>query len=435
MDWSYRLLGVRESRVLRGLSVLPGGCSYGTAERVTGTDPDVLESLIDKNLLRRRPGSDRYWMLTTIREYAGEQLAAAGEEPGLVLAATLALTDMMVDIGRRVESDGAALEEYAPEEPNVQHLVDASLRLAYADEALELAGVAATVQRDAGRIRQALSMTERTLAAAPDAPGRLRAKALNGRCLAFHGIGEYARASECAAEARRLAAESGAAEIELMALGNLVAQAVEMGEHSAAKSYLDETMDLARALGDETELARANFNLGEMLVFDDPAAAVEPLEIALEIVRRTGNEVGEIFCLTRLGGAHWRLGRPADGCRLLTECLRLAAQSRRSFFAPESLDELAAAAVDLDEIEAGRAFAAGSAGLRATLRLEALQRAADPRRAHLGCARDRRRRPVHRGGAVARSMRGLADALTERLTAADRGKGGAAARAHDGPVG
>ena len=31
-------------------------------------DPDLLESLIDKNLLRRRPASNRYWMLVTIRD-------------------------------------------------------------------------------------------------------------------------------------------------------------------------------------------------------------------------------------------------------------------------------------------------------------------------------------------------------------------------------
>ena len=58
-----------------------GGCSYDSAEQVAGADPDTLQSLLDKSLLRRRdsPGGPRYWMLETIREYAAEQLDAADE--------------------------------------------------------------------------------------------------------------------------------------------------------------------------------------------------------------------------------------------------------------------------------------------------------------------------------------------------------------------
>ena len=48
-------------------------------------DPDTLQSLIDKSLLRRREewGSPRFWMLETIRELAAEEFRAAGEEAEL----------------------------------------------------------------------------------------------------------------------------------------------------------------------------------------------------------------------------------------------------------------------------------------------------------------------------------------------------------------
>ena len=48
-------------------------------------DPDTLQSLLDKSLVRRREerGQTRYWMLETIRELAAERLAAAGEEVDL----------------------------------------------------------------------------------------------------------------------------------------------------------------------------------------------------------------------------------------------------------------------------------------------------------------------------------------------------------------
>ena len=45
-----------------------------------GADLDTLHSLLDKSLVRRRDGvlGPRYWMLETIREYAGEQLKDDG---------------------------------------------------------------------------------------------------------------------------------------------------------------------------------------------------------------------------------------------------------------------------------------------------------------------------------------------------------------------
>ena len=53
IDWSYQLLDADEQRVLpRALSVFAGGCTYDAAERVAGADPDTLQSLLDKSLLR-----------------------------------------------------------------------------------------------------------------------------------------------------------------------------------------------------------------------------------------------------------------------------------------------------------------------------------------------------------------------------------------------
>ena len=63
------------------LAVFAGGCSYEAAEEIADADPDTLQSLLDKSLLRKRESRSvpRYWMLETIREYAAEQLAATGD--------------------------------------------------------------------------------------------------------------------------------------------------------------------------------------------------------------------------------------------------------------------------------------------------------------------------------------------------------------------
>jgi predicted ATPase len=80
--WSHDLLDDRERRLFARLSVFAAGCTLESAEAVCDADVLDLESLLDKSLLRRRSGrlgEDRYWMLETIREYAAEQLAEAGE--------------------------------------------------------------------------------------------------------------------------------------------------------------------------------------------------------------------------------------------------------------------------------------------------------------------------------------------------------------------
>ena len=82
--WSHDLLDGDEQALFRRLSVFAGGaggCSFESAEQVAGADPDVLQSLLDKSLLRRRDGKlePRFWMLETIREFAAEQLTAAGK--------------------------------------------------------------------------------------------------------------------------------------------------------------------------------------------------------------------------------------------------------------------------------------------------------------------------------------------------------------------
>jgi len=75
--WSDNLLDAPERRRFARLSVFRGGCTLEAAEGVADVDLDVLQSLVDKNLLRHT--GERFWMLETIREYAREQLEASGD--------------------------------------------------------------------------------------------------------------------------------------------------------------------------------------------------------------------------------------------------------------------------------------------------------------------------------------------------------------------
>jgi predicted ATPase/DNA-binding SARP family transcriptional activator len=87
VDWSWDLLTEGERTVLRRLSVFSGGATPVAAEQVcgpadgTGGLIDVIASLVDKSLVTAAGEAEvRYRLLETVRAYAAERLAEAGEE-------------------------------------------------------------------------------------------------------------------------------------------------------------------------------------------------------------------------------------------------------------------------------------------------------------------------------------------------------------------
>ena len=80
--WSFDLLTPEEQELFRRLSVFVGGCTYEAAEEICDADPDTMQSLVDKSLVRRRDAESgpRYWMLETVREFASEVMARSGDD-------------------------------------------------------------------------------------------------------------------------------------------------------------------------------------------------------------------------------------------------------------------------------------------------------------------------------------------------------------------
>jgi predicted ATPase/class 3 adenylate cyclase len=79
--WSCDLLPAAEQELFHRLAIFAGGCAYEAAEAICDADPDMMQSLVDKSLVRRRGAHSgpRYWMLETVREYALERLARSSE--------------------------------------------------------------------------------------------------------------------------------------------------------------------------------------------------------------------------------------------------------------------------------------------------------------------------------------------------------------------
>jgi len=86
--WSHDLLTDEEKVVFRRLAVFPATFDLAAAEAVAGGDGqlDVVDSLlrlVDRSLVVYDPAADRYRLLETLRQYATDRLADAGEPDDL----------------------------------------------------------------------------------------------------------------------------------------------------------------------------------------------------------------------------------------------------------------------------------------------------------------------------------------------------------------
>lgn len=95
IDWSWELLTAAEQALLQQLSVFTGGMSLDAVETICFTNGDEFDSFNAMDLLkklykksmviitREQEDAPRFKLLDTIRQYAGEQLAASGLEENL----------------------------------------------------------------------------------------------------------------------------------------------------------------------------------------------------------------------------------------------------------------------------------------------------------------------------------------------------------------
>jgi predicted ATPase len=358
MEWSWNLLTDQEQILLRRLAVFAGGWTLAAAEVVCAGDGigrtavlDLLDGLVSKSLVHvDRPGEDlmRYRLLETVRQYASERLAEAGELAALrerhlgwcMELARAAKPEMIC--GEHVTS----LERLEHEHDNVRAALGWSLSDSVtAAQGLQLAGALWRFWYTRGYLDEGRAWLEMALTGDQGASAA-RAEALDGAGVLAFNQGEYERASSLHEESlllRRSLADAGGIAASLNNLGNV---ASVRGEYESAVVLYKESLLMRRSLGDKRGVAASLNSLG--IVADlrgEYTVAMELHEESLAQWRDLGDRQGIAKSLNNLGIVAKKLGDYRRAAGLYEEGLALQRALRDKYGVAASLNNLAIVAI------------------------------------------------------------------------------------------
>jgi len=308
--WSYELLTPAEQRLFAGLAVFRGGCMLEAAGEVTDADLDTLQSLVDKSLLRHR--EDRFSMLETIREYAGERLEASGEAEELRRRHAQHFLALAEEADPHLRgSPKEWLDRLEREHDNLRAALDWLAGAGERERVLRLAGALARFWGMRGHLAEGRRRLEGGLRT-DEPPTAARARALNGAAM--------------------LAAEGGDA-----ATGRLRAE---------------EALALHRTLGDAWGIAHSRFLLGYANAAEDHVVIAQQLfEESVRAFRELGDEHYTLLATRNLAWMYYELGDRVRARALHEDVVRRARALRNERMAATSLGALAEYALDDGRIQ------------------------------------------------------------------------------------
>jgi predicted ATPase/DNA-binding winged helix-turn-helix (wHTH) protein len=339
IDWSYDLLRTPEQALLDRLSVFSGGWTIEAAEAVCSGDGfeaddtlELLTSLVDKNLAlaEAQEEATRYFLLETVRQYArdrlGEQQHPAQWQDGH-LAYFLALVEV-AEPGLRGAEQRAWLERLEIEHDNLRAaLVWSSASETGAESGLRIAGALFPFWARRSYLGEGRSWLTRLLAATSGAPiGEARAKALNGAGVLarYQGDSRAARTfmEESLAIRRALGNRRGTA-VTLINLAALDGDQVG-ADYPGAKVLYEESLAISRELDDRWSIAMLLNRLAEDAYNRQDFARARLLdEESLAIRRELGDAFGIAVSLGGLGEADLLQGDVASADARFKECVNI----------------------------------------------------------------------------------------------------------------
>ena len=294
-DYSWNLLAEEERAVFARLSAFRGGFTREAAQTVAGASLRQLMALLNKSLLWRKPDSGRYEIHELLRQYAEQQLTAAGEAEVVQdrhLQHFVALAEQ-AELRLRGAEQGQQLKQLDLELDNFYRALEWSLAQDI-QGGLKLAGALTWFWNLRGHWHEAPAWLSRLLTApGASAPTAARAKALVAAGnLSCWGHNDYPAARAYLEEG--LAIYRALPTPEPWGLGyalSLYGEVLgELGEIALAQSALDESLALGQKLGQAGKWICAAAWMSLASRADTPGLIQERLEKSAALFRELGDE-------------------------------------------------------------------------------------------------------------------------------------------------
>jgi non-specific serine/threonine protein kinase len=282
VEWSYELLTPAEQALFVRLSVFAGGWSLEAAEAVCsgGTITaeevlDLLARLVEKSLViaeELEEGSTWYRQLETLQQYGRERLGEADERAAVQrrhAAHYLALVERferviagpeqlqwLDQLEREHDNLRTALAWCLDESEQAHGHADAPAM----ETGMRLAMGLHTFWRDHDHHREGLAWLDRALVCGAAAPAAMRAKALAIAGILAGMANDLTRSQVLLAASVALSREVGDPRLLSRALHDLGWATASNGQDEQAAAALDESLAVARAVGEPGRIAWALFH-------------------------------------------------------------------------------------------------------------------------------------------------------------------------------
>jgi predicted ATPase/class 3 adenylate cyclase len=305
VDWSHSLLHSAEQSLLRRLPVFAESFDLDAAEAVCGFGnleaPDVtslLGSLVDKSLVVAEPAGPglRYRLLETIRQFAAERLAEAGETEATAVQA--AHRAHFLDVAETAAphltgpEQGSWLARLDADQANLRRAAGHAARSPDGTEQVLRLGVALrrywiTRTRGEEALRLLAPVLDR-----PEARGgpQLFMAALTTAALAARGV-DIAAALRLGEQAVNLARQLGTGPLLIESLAALSSVYYHAGEPERGLAPGSEAVECARQLGDDVLLGESLVSYLWCETLIDPAHAEPLFTEAIACTQRSGDHL------------------------------------------------------------------------------------------------------------------------------------------------
>jgi len=382
---SYDLLGSSERALFRRLSVFAGGWTLADMASVCAVSMEdvlaVVESLLDKSLIRRLPGDEEtaeFSMLESLREYAAEQLAshAEAEETRARHAGHYAGLAAQIEASIGLPEERTWVRRVGRHHVDLRSALDYCLGAGQDAWALSLAAALGWYHYARGDLGQGQALVDRILSLGPgqhdpaamgdDATADGLASVLIVAGVLAWATGEAGRAQDFLLRALERSEERADMRRAAIACAFLGHVARAGGEWDASADW-HRRAEAGFRDGDNTQgMAWARHDLG-LLARDhgDLDSAAELLRASLRDFRELDYPWAVAWSAWGLGTTLSAQGRLAEACPLLAEALRIYTEVNDPRGVAQCLEALARVASEQAQYESAARLIGAAAALRA----------------------------------------------------------------------